>query len=56
MKTRPKEEVREELLRPYISACIQKSNNWLAFSYALLLRSRNEFDRSKTKERSLLQI
>jgi hypothetical protein len=55
-KTRPKDESRTELLRPYINAVLEKSNNWLVYSHALLLRSRNELERTKTKERSVLQI
>lgn len=43
-----------EMLRPYINVCLDKSNNWLVFSKALLLRSRNEIDKSKTVERALL--
>jgi hypothetical protein len=42
-----------ELLRPYINACVLKSNNWLTFSKALLYRCRNEIDKSKTMDRSL---
>ena len=53
-KNYPKDAVRSELLRPYISAVLEKSNNWLVYSQALLLRSRNELDGTKTKERSVL--
>lgn len=45
-----------ELLRPYFSVCLQKSTNWLVFSKGLLLRSRNEVDKSKTAERAVLQV
>ena len=55
-KTSPKDEVRGEMLRPYITAVLEKSNNWLVYSQALLLRSRNELDKTKTKERSVLQV
>ena len=55
-KTSPKDETRTELLKPYISAVLEKSTNWLVYSHGLLLRSRNEFDRTKMKERSILQI
>jgi len=44
------------MLRPYITAVLEKSNNWLVYSQALLLRSRNELDKTKTKERSVLQV
>lgn len=31
-KTSPKDEVRVEMLRPYITAVLEKSNNWLVYS------------------------
>lgn len=55
-KVSPKDEVRAELLKPYIQACMNESQNWLVFSQALLLRSRNELEKVKTKERSVLQV
>ena len=55
-KSSPKDEVRAELLRPYIQACLNESQNWLVFSHALLLRSRNELEKTKTKERSVMQM
>lgn len=51
-----KEDGTHMLLRPYINSVVMKSNNWLAFSKALLYRSKNEIDRSKTMERSLAQM
>lgn len=56
MKTHPADETRMELMRPYITTVLETSNNWLVYSKGLLLRSRNEFERSKTMERSVLQI
>lgn len=56
MKTTPSDETRMELMRPYIQACLEKSNNWLVYSHGLLLRSRNELEKSKTTERAVLQI
>jgi len=53
-KTTPKDESKAELLSPYINGVLEKSNNWLVYSSALLLRSRNEVDKSKTRERSVL--
>lgn len=55
-QTSPKDETRDELLRPYVNIVLEKSNNWLVYSKGLLLRSRNEFEKSKTRERSLLQV
>jgi len=55
-KTSPKDEIKNELLSPYIRAALEKSNNWLVYSQGLLLRSRNEIDKTKLKERSVLQI
>jgi len=40
-KTTPKDESKTEMMRPYINAVVEKSNNWLVYSQALLLRSRN---------------
>jgi len=51
-----KEDSTYEEIRPYTNVCVQKSNNWLTFSKALLFRSRNEIDRSKSMERSLAQV
>ena len=53
-KTTPKDVSKTELMRPYINAVVEKSNNWLVYSQALLLRSRNETDGTKTRERSVL--
>jgi hypothetical protein len=40
----------------YIDLVLKKSNNWLVYSMALMIRSVNEFPRWKKKERSLLQL
>lgn len=53
-KSSPKDEIKNELLRPYIRAALEKSNNWLVYSQGLLLRSRNDIDKTKLKERSVL--
>jgi hypothetical protein len=50
-----KEESTFEYIRAYVGFCVQKSNNWLTFSKALLYRCNNEIDRFKTMERSLAQ-
>jgi len=42
------------MMRPYVLAlCKNESRNWLVYSNGLLWRSRNEFQRSKTKEKAL---
>ena len=51
-----KDETTFELIRPYVNACIIKSNNWLVFSKALMYRSRNEADRTKTAEKCMKQL
>jgi hypothetical protein len=55
-KTLPKEETREELLRPFVTTITKDSTatNWLIKSNGILHRSRNEFERFKTKEKSLV--
>ena len=55
-KTLMKEETREELLRPFVSIITKDgtSTNWLIKSNGLLHRSRNEFERFKTQEKSLV--
>jgi hypothetical protein len=53
-KSSPKDEIKNELLRPYIRGVLEKSNNWLVYSQGLLLRSRNDIDKTKLKERSVL--
>lgn len=35
-KTTPKDETKFELLRPYLNTVLEKSNNWLVYSMALL--------------------
>ena len=58
-KNLPKDETREELLRPFVQALTKDENvkvNWLVKSSGLLYRSRNEFERFKTKEKSLLYL
>ena len=48
-----KEESTFEYIRAYVGFCVQKSNNWLTFSKALMYRNINEIDRSKTMERAM---
>lgn len=51
-KTLPKDEHREEVLRPFVQILTTEDNkrNWLLDTNSLLLKSRNDFERSKTKE------
>lgn len=55
-KTLPKEETREEQLRPFVQTLTKEDRvtNWLIKSSGILFRSRNEFERFKTKEKSLV--
>ena len=57
-KSLPKEETREELLRPFVQTITKEElpANWLVKSNGLLHRSRNEFERLKTKEKSLVYL
>ena len=57
-KSLPKEETREELLRPFVQTLTKEdlTANWLVKSNGLLHRSRNEFERSKTQEKSLVYL
>ena len=54
-RTMPKDEVLEEMLRPFVIALTKDGdqNNWLIQSKGLLHRSRNEFQRTKTIEKSI---
>lgn len=55
LRNRPDDEQREEMLRPYVLAlCRDDTKNWLVHHNGLLWRSRNEFERNKTKEKSLV--
>lgn len=53
-KNRPDDEIREEMMRPFVLALTKNEEvNWLVHTNGLLWRSRNEFVRTKTKEKSL---
>ena len=45
-----------ERLNAYIEKVLESSNNWLVFSMSLFLRSRNEQEKLKTRERSMIQM
>jgi len=55
-KTTPKDDLLGEQVTAYLRSIMDKSQNWLVYSMCLYVRSLNEFVRSKTKERSLLQL
>jgi len=45
-----------ERLNAYIEKVLERSNNWLIFSTSLFLRSKNEQEKMKTRERSMIQM
>jgi tetratricopeptide (TPR) repeat protein len=45
-----------ERLNAYIEKVLERSNNWLIFSMSLFLRSKNEQEKLKTRERSMIQM
>jgi len=55
-KQLPNDEHREVILRPLSTTLTLEHNktNWLLDTNALLIKSRNDFERSKTKESSLI--
>jgi hypothetical protein len=54
---RPDDDVREEMLRPYVLALTKhEDRNWLVCHQGQIWRCRNEFLRSKTKEKSLVYL
>ena len=52
----PNDEHREVILRPLSTTLTLEENkkNWLLDTNALLLKSRNDYERTKTKESSLI--
>jgi tetratricopeptide (TPR) repeat protein len=52
----PKHGLTEEEMLPYVERVAQHPNNWLVHSMCLLLRSRLQCERSRTVERSAMQI
>lgn len=54
---RPDDEVREEMLRPYVLALTKHPDrNWLVCHTGQIWQARNEFMRNKTKEKSLVYL
>ena len=45
-----------ERINAYIEKVLEKSHNWLIFSMSLFLRSKNEQEKLKTRERSMIQM
>mmetsp|Transcript_10321 Transcript_10321/g.32889 ORF Transcript_10321/g.32889 Transcript_10321/m.32889 type:complete len:1110 (-) Transcript_10321:70-3399(-) len=45
-----------EEMAAYVERVIQSPENWMVYSTALLIKSQLEFERSKTKERAVLQM
>jgi tetratricopeptide (TPR) repeat protein len=45
-----------ERANAYIEKVLEKSHNWLIFSMSLFLRSKNEQEKIKTRERSMIQM
>ena len=51
------DETREELLRPFVNALTKDEvRNWLLVSNGILWRSRNEFKRIKTEDKSMIYL
>ena len=55
-KTTPRDDILQEQVSAYLRGIMDKSQNWLVYSMCLYVRSLNEFQRTKTKERSILQL
>lgn len=54
--TNPREELTAEQMTAYVNRLVLNPNNWMVHSTVLLLRSRNEADKSKTMDRAVLQL
>lgn len=54
--TNPVDGLTTEQMTPYVTRVLENPNNWMITTMALLLRSRLEADRSRTVERSCLQL
>jgi len=55
-KSYPDEDLLRSIINAYISKSIEKSLDWLVYSRLLIFKSFNEDKRTKTVERSLVQI
>ncbi|CAG8504336.1 3542_t:CDS:1 [Ambispora gerdemannii] len=54
--TNPSHGITTEQMVPYVSRVLENPNNWMVHTMGLLLRSRLEKDKSRTVERSILQL
>ncbi|OZJ03997.1 hypothetical protein BZG36_03636 [Bifiguratus adelaidae] len=55
-RTNPDHGITTEQMVPYVSRVLDNPNNWMVYTMALLLRSRLEAHRTRTAERSVLQL
>ncbi|KAJ3124310.1 hypothetical protein HK098_001222 [Nowakowskiella sp. JEL0407] len=54
--TNPVHGLTKEEMSPYVSRTLENANNWMVHTMGLLIRSRLESDKSRTVERSVLQL
>ncbi|CAG8443509.1 151_t:CDS:1 [Cetraspora pellucida] len=54
--TNPSHGITTEQMVPFVSRVLENPNNWMVYTMALLLRSRLEKEKSRTVERSVLQL
>ncbi|KAI9346687.1 hypothetical protein BD770DRAFT_436967 [Pilaira anomala] len=54
--TNPDHGITAEQMVPYVTRVLENANNWMVHTMALLLRSRLESNKSRTVERSALQL
>ncbi|RHZ68910.1 hypothetical protein Glove_292g34 [Diversispora epigaea] len=54
--TNPTDGITTEQMVPFVTKVLENPNNWMVYTMALLLRSRLEKEKSRTVERSVLQL
>ncbi|KAJ3230068.1 hypothetical protein HDU81_004795 [Chytriomyces hyalinus] len=54
--TNPADGLTTEQMKPFVSRVLENPNNWMVHTMGLLLRSRLEAHKSRTTERSVLQL
>lgn len=54
--TNPEDGLTTEQMLPYVQRVLQNPNNWMVYTMALLIKSRLESHKSRTVERSVLQL
>ncbi|KAG0173821.1 hypothetical protein DFQ28_004552 [Apophysomyces sp. BC1034] len=54
--TNPDHGLTTEQMKPYVARVLENANNWMVHTMALLLKTRLESDKSRTVERSALQL